>query len=331
MDSWLRKMVGAAVKTGPVPQHVAFIMDGNRRWARRAKTETVAGHSMGFSTLKKTLEWCLDLGVHMVTVYAFSSENFKRSEKEVGDLMKLAEEKFIQLLNEEEMIHRLGVCVRVLGDVKRLPPSLQQAIGKAVDISKDNTRAILNVCFVYTAREEMAMAAHEITQAVQEGELYESDITEHLVEQCLYTNASPPPSLIIRSSGEVRLSDFLLWQGAYVHLAFSPVLWPDFSFWDLVKCFLQYQQSHNAITTALRRRAEHLSTQQLDLDTAAVVHNSKDGSLPPAQVRRLVEQRQEGRARRVQAFLSTLHDRRNSFFHSLAAKAQANKNTRAQE
>eukprot|EP00056_Hartaetosiga_gracilis_P022510 m.31114 g.31114 ORF g.31114 m.31114 type:complete len:170 (+) comp9684_c0_seq4:47-556(+) len=135
-----RRLATSVLRCGPIPRHVAFIMDGNRRYAKKMNVETVKGHAAGFETLKHTLEWCMDLGVEVVTVYAFSLENFKRSEKEVDGLMKLAEEKFYELLEENEMVHRLGVQIRVLGDISRLPQGLQKAIAKVVSMSKDNDK-----------------------------------------------------------------------------------------------------------------------------------------------------------------------------------------------
>eukprot|EP00055_Hartaetosiga_balthica_P013676 m.71171 g.71171 ORF g.71171 m.71171 type:complete len:294 (-) comp8338_c3_seq7:3540-4421(-) len=249
-----RRLATTVLRSGAIPKHVAFIMDGNRRYARKINVETIKGHAAGFETLKQTLEWCMDLGVEVVTVYAFSLENFNRSEIEVNGLMALAEEKFYELLKENEMIQRLGVQIRVLGDVARLPQGLQKAISEVMTSSKNNYKAILNVCFAYTARDEIATAAMELVRGLKDGVLVEEDVTEELLSQTLYTAELPPPDLVIRSSGEVRLSDFLLWQSGYSLLVFAPVLWPEFSFYDLFKCFLQYQNYYKQLKEVLDRK-----------------------------------------------------------------------------
>ncbi|XP_054959600.1 dehydrodolichyl diphosphate synthase complex subunit DHDDS isoform X9 [Pan paniscus] len=202
------------IKAGPMPKHIAFIMDGNRRYAKKCQVERQEGHSQGFNKLAETLRWCLNLGILEVTVYAFSIENFKRSKSEVDGLMDLARQKFSRLMEEQEKLQKHGVCIRVLGDLHLLPLDLQELIAQAVQATKNYNKCFLNVCFAYTSRHEISNAVREMAWGVEQGLLDPSDISESLLDKCLYTNRSPHPDILIRTSGEVRLSDFLLWQKA---------------------------------------------------------------------------------------------------------------------
>ncbi|XP_064327341.1 dehydrodolichyl diphosphate synthase complex subunit DHDDS isoform X2 [Phalacrocorax carbo] len=220
--SWIRegeltiveRFCANIIKAGPMPKHVAFIMDGNRRYARKCHVERQQGHSQGFDKLAQTLRWCLNLGIREVTVYAFSIENFKRSKEEVDGLMDLARQKFSRLLEEQENLKKHGVCIRVLGDLPLLPLDIQELIAQAVLATKNYNKCFLNVCFAYTSRHEISNAVREMAWGVEQGLLEPSDVSESLLDKCLYTNNSPDPDLLIRTSGEVRLSDFLLWQKA---------------------------------------------------------------------------------------------------------------------
>lgn len=192
----------------------------------------------------------MELGVEMVTVYAFSLENFKRSDEEVKALMTLAGHKFQTLLERGDLVERHGICIRVLGRINMLPIDLQRSIARAVHMSRGNSRAVLNVCFAYTARDEVVQAATAAADAVQRGVLRAKDVDEGMLSRCLYTDDAREPDLLVRTSGEVRLSDFLLWQSSYTYLAFTPVLWPELTTWDLFKCFLAFQQHQPALAAA---------------------------------------------------------------------------------
>ncbi|XP_052807996.1 dehydrodolichyl diphosphate synthase complex subunit DHDDS-like [Mya arenaria] len=249
-DSWVHRFCSSILKCGPIPNHVAFIMDGNRRFAKKNSMESAEGHLKGFDKLAETLEWCLHLGIKEVTVYAFSIENFKRSRDEVDCLMELARQKFARLLEEKELIQKHEVCVRVLGNLALLPEDVQRTVAEVVNLSKNNTRAKLNVCFSYTSREEICTAMRELAEGVEQGLIRETDVSEELLERCLYTNQSVEPDLLIRTSGEVRLSDFLLWQSTFSVLSFLEVLWPDFSIWHMYAAILHYQRSYAGIQDA---------------------------------------------------------------------------------
>ncbi|XP_022794918.1 dehydrodolichyl diphosphate synthase complex subunit DHDDS-like isoform X2 [Stylophora pistillata] len=212
--SFIRTFCNNVIKAGQIPKHVAIIMDGNRRFAKKVKCERSKGHEKGFEKFTEVLEWCFDLGIPEVTVYAFSIENFKRSQEEVDGLMELARQKFDRLMEEKEMIMKHGVCVRALGDLTMLPEDLQRSVARVVKFSKNNIKATLNVCLAYTSRHEISNAVKLMAEGVELGLIKASDISESLLEKCLYTSPSPHPDMLIRTSGEVRFSDFLLWQEA---------------------------------------------------------------------------------------------------------------------
>lgn len=236
---------------GPIPQHVAFIMDGNRRWARKAKLPAHEGHPEGGQTLLRSLQWCLHAGVKVVTVYAFSIENFKRSCIEVDQIMSLAETTFHDFSDRLSIIHQHRVRVRVLGDLSLLSPRLRQIMAEVMQRTMTYTDGlVLNICFAYTARHDIATAIADILNIAKERSLPLDQLTQHAIQQCLSTGyakganlhcSSPHPQLLVRTSGETRLSDFLLWEAAHSVLSFFPVLWPDLSSWNFVSILLDYQ------------------------------------------------------------------------------------------
>lgn len=242
--SWIQSLCVKIIKNGRVPKHVAFIMDGNRRYAKKNNVQKVEGHSQGFEKLAETLQWCLDLGISEVTVYAFSIENFKRSQEEVDALMELSRQKFEQLLSEKDKLMEHGVCIRIIGNLSLLPQDIQKLIAQAMILTKDNNKTFLNVAFAYTAREEMAQAVRAVVSGVEKGALEVSDVTQQLLSSCLYTSASPDPELLIRTSGEVRLSDYMLWQVSCSCIYFVDVLWPEFSIWHLLAAIIKFQRSY---------------------------------------------------------------------------------------
>uniref|UniRef100_A0A914XM00 Alkyl transferase n=1 Tax=Plectus sambesii TaxID=2011161 RepID=A0A914XM00_9BILA len=246
--SWWHRWACRVLKAGPVPRHVAFIMDGNRRYARKNGLPSVLdGHSKGFDRLAKTLEWCRDLGVNEVTVYAFSIENFKRKEEEVDGLMDLAKRKFQELLDDKETVAKHGVRFRFLGDISRLPADLQHLLAQITLFTRDFDRAFINVCLAYTAQDEMTRAVKAVTMGVEKGLIDAEDISESLISKCLDTRYSPDPDLLVRTSGEARMSDFMLWQSSNCCLHFDNVLWPDYSFYNLSLAVLHYQRHFAAI------------------------------------------------------------------------------------
>lgn len=230
------------VKNGAKVEHIAIILDGNRRWAIEKDLNPWLGHKKGAEKVEQLLEWCDKLGVKFVTLYAFSTENFRRPPQEVAEIMKLAEEKFRKLLTDER-IHRSQVHVKVIGRVNLLPESLRQLIENVEKATASYSNQFLNIAFAYGGRAEIVDAAKTIAEKVLKGELKLDEISEKLFEKYLYTAHLPKqePDLIIRTSGEERLSGFLLWQSAYSELAFLDVYWPDFRLIDLLRAIRTFQ------------------------------------------------------------------------------------------
>lgn len=224
-----RRWLSLALKLRPVPQHIAFIMDGNRRFAVQNGIDRCDGHSQGYKSLIDALGWCLDLGVICVSVYAFSIDNYSRSEDEVAALMKLAEEKLRSMVDDLDLICKQGVKVQVIGDLTLAPAAVQSAASAVMTATAHNNRATLNICFSYTSSQEMERA---ITASSLQ------------FEEFLSTSGNPDVDLLIRTSGERRLSDFLLWQSRHALLVFTNGLWPDFNFLDLCSAILEYQQQY---------------------------------------------------------------------------------------
>ena len=236
------KWLWLQVKNGAKLEHIAIILDGNRRWALENELNPWLGHKKGAETVEQLLDWCEKLEVKFVTLYAFSTENFRRSPQEIAEIMKIAEEEFRKLLTDER-IHRDKVHVKVIGRVNLLPESLQQLIADVEKTTEDYDNRFLNFAFAYGGRAEIVDAAKMIAEKVRDGELKLDDVNESMFEKYLYTAHMPKqePDLIIRTSGEERLSGFLLWQSAYSELAFLDVYWPDFRLIDLLRAIRTFQ------------------------------------------------------------------------------------------
>ncbi|XP_056332024.1 dehydrodolichyl diphosphate synthase complex subunit DHDDS [Danio aesculapii] len=323
--SLLERLTANILRAGPMPKHVAFIMDGNRRYAQKEHKERQEGHTQGFEKLAETLRWCLNLGIHEVTVYAFSIENFKRSKEEVDGLMELARQKFSRLLTEQENLEKHGVCIRVLGDLTLLPEDLQTLIAKAVVSTREHNKCFLNVCFAYTSRHEIANAVKEMAWGVEQGLIKSSDVSEVLLSECLYSSNSPNPDLLIRTSGEVRLSDFLLWQTSYSCLVFQSVLWPEYSFWNLCEAILQFQLSHRSLQKARELHREEQVLQQMESDrtcVAEILQHRGNGKPMDGQSRQnALLNYSSSREERVRGFLNVLQHKRDAFFNDLSSQA----------
>ena len=220
-------LTNSSTKTNLVklPQHVAVIMDGNGRWAKQRGLPRIEGHRRGANALKEMLRYCKDLGIETLTAYAFSTENWGRPTGEVNFLMSLFERLLQKELKEMEAEE---VCINFIGDLTPLPQSLQQEMRHSMERTKDNQGVFFNVAINYGSRHEMIKACRTIAQKVQQGELPAEAINEDTIAQHLYTSASPDPDLLIRTSGEMRLSNFMLWQLAYTEIYVTDTLWPDF-------------------------------------------------------------------------------------------------------
>lgn len=229
------------VKSGNMPQHVAVIMDGNRRYAMDLGLDPVQGHYMGKEKLYEFLNWCIELNIKVITVYAFSTENFRRSSREVEALMKLFEDSIDREMREGR-IHRERVKVRVIGRKDLLPDNLKKKVEEIEEATRNYDRYILNLAIGYGGREEILRAIRHISMDVKEGRLSPEEINEEVVRKHLYTGDLPDPDLILRTSGEERISNFLLWQMAYSELYFADVYWPSFSKIDFLRALLSYQR-----------------------------------------------------------------------------------------
>ncbi len=222
-----------------LPKHIAIIMDGNRRWAKEQGIEIRLGHKEGAETLKKIAKYANKIGIKYLTVYAFSTENWKRTKEEVGALMGLLQMYVADFLNDKELEN---IKINVLGDISKLDSGLQKSIRKAIDKTKDYTGLTLNIAFNYGGRDEITSAVKNIALKAQNKEIKIEDINEELISNNLYTANQPDPDLLIRTSGEERISNFLLWQLAYTEFLFINKLWPDFSEKDLDEAIEEYKK-----------------------------------------------------------------------------------------
>ena len=223
----------------PVPRHIAIIMDGNGRWAKKRNLPRTAGHAAGAESFRRIANYCRTLGVEYLTVYAFSTENWKRSQEEVAGIMKLLGTYLREALSDMEKNH---VRFRFFGDLSRLSPELQKLCMEAENTSSAYQDVQVNFCLNYGGRDEIVKAAQKLASQVQQGVLLPEQITEQMFSDSLYSNSVPDPELIIRPSGEMRTSNFLLWQSAYSEYVFMDVLWPDFMPAHLDQAIAEYHR-----------------------------------------------------------------------------------------
>ena len=225
-----------------MPKHVAIIMDGNRRYSKlQGNIDVVKGHEIGVDTLEKVLDWSIELGIEIITVYAFSTENFNRPEHEVEGLMNLFVTNFKRLVDHEK-IHRNEVKVKVVGRTDLIPESVREAIKEAEDATAHYKKRLFNIAIGYDGRLEIIDSIKKIIEQVQSGEITVDDVDEDLVSKNLYTEGLADPNLIIRTSGEERLSGFLLWQSSYSELYFCETLWPELRKVDFIRAIRSYQE-----------------------------------------------------------------------------------------
>ena len=224
-----------------LPEHIAIIMDGNRRWAKEKNLEVKQGHYAGAENLKKIAQYANKIGIIYMTVYAFSTENWKRSENEVKALMMILKNYIEKLL---ERTSANNIKINILGDISRLEIGLQNSINKIIDKTKNNTGLTLNIAFNYGGRAEILRATKQIAEEVHEGKLDLEKIDEKCIENHLYTKGQPDPDILIRTSGEIRISNFLLWQLAYTEFIFIDKYWPDFNENDIEESIHIFQKRH---------------------------------------------------------------------------------------
>jgi len=229
------------VKQGKPPEHLAIIMDGNRRFATEIGLAPMDGHEKGRNKLEELLTWGLEVDIKILTVYAFSTENLSRNETEINELMNLFEQSFYKAA-EDKRVHKNQIAIKVLGQTSILPEKVQKAIAHAEERTKDYDKYMLNLAIAYGGREEILQAIKEISTKVKDGHIEVGDIDEKLFSSHLYTADLPDPDLILRTSGEIRVSNFLLWQLAYSELYFVDVYWPGFRKIDFLRAIRSYQQ-----------------------------------------------------------------------------------------
>jgi len=218
------------MENSSMPEHIAIIMDGNRRWAKKKKMPIKFGHKQGAETLKKVVRHANSIGLNYITVYAFSTENWKRAEDEVSSLMLLLKNYLDDFAKEADTEN---IVIRILGDLTPLSQDLKESIKRTVERTKNNTGTIFNIALNYGGRDEIVHAVKQIAKEVKDGKIKMEDIDENIVSQNLYTRDIPDPDLLIRTSGEIRLSGFLPWQSVYSEFLFLDKLWPDFTPEDL--------------------------------------------------------------------------------------------------
>ena len=227
-----------ALDMNKIPQHIAIIMDGNGRWAKKRKLPRSMGHKAGVETIRKIVKESKRLGIKYLTLYAFSTENWKRPKEEVGALMQLL---VVYLKREVAELNKNGVKINVLGDMLKFPAECREELNKAIEITNNNTEINLNLALNYGGRDEIVRAMKLIIGDLEDDKIKKEDISEDLISNYIYTKGMPDPDLIIRPSGEQRISNFLLWQCAYSEFWYSDIAWPDFKEEDLQKAILDYQ------------------------------------------------------------------------------------------
>jgi undecaprenyl diphosphate synthase len=216
-----------------IPTHVAIIMDGNGRWAKKRGLPRQAGHRAGAENLRRIINACVEFGIEILTIYAFSTENWGRPESEIRGLMKI----FTRVLDQEiDELHAQGVCLHHLGDLTRIEPKLQEKVRRAIDLTKENNKLILNVAFNYGGRAEIL---HAVQQMLAD-KITPEKLTEELFSAYLFTRGLPDPELVIRTSGELRISNFLIWQTAYAEYYPTPAYWPDFGREELYEAIIAF-------------------------------------------------------------------------------------------
>ncbi len=232
-----------SIKKEEIPKHVAIILDGNRRWAVNKLAARKFGHMAGADTVENLLEWCHEIGIKTITLYVLSTENFDRANDELEEIFSLLSERFEKLLSDER-IKRFQIRVTALGKLELLSPRIRELLRAIEENTKQYSGHYLNIAIAYGGRAEIVDSVRKIATYVQEGKLKPEDITQKTIEQSLYTShlENPEPDLVIRTSGEERLSGFLLWQSAYSELGFQDEYWPDFRKIDLMRAVRTYQR-----------------------------------------------------------------------------------------
>ena len=226
------------INLNTLPKHVAIIMDGNGRWAKKQGLLRAAGHQKGTKAVREVVEGCSEIGIEHLTLYAFSTENWNRPKMEVDTLMKLL---VSSLKKEIKTLQENNIRLNSIGNIKTLPASVRRELLEVIEKTANNTRMTLTLALSYGSREELVTAMYQIGEKLQRGEISLKDIDESVINEHLYTRKIPDVDLLIRTSGEQRISNFLLWQIAYAELYFTEILWPDYRRQDLFEAIYNYQ------------------------------------------------------------------------------------------
>jgi len=221
-----------------IPKHIAIIMDGNGRWANEKGQDRLFGHASGVESVRETVKTGIELGVSYLTLYAFSTENWKRPKEEVDGIMDLL---ITSIANEIEEFNKNGVRLLTIGEINELPKQCAKSLNNAIELTKENSKLTLILALNYSSKWEINQALKKIAFEVKKDDIAISEITEELIHQYLFTNSIPDPELLIRTGGEYRISNFLLWQIAYSELYFTEIQWPDFRRENLVLAIIEYQ------------------------------------------------------------------------------------------
>lgn len=229
------------------PTHIAIIMDGNGRWATSRNLPRVAGHKKGADAVREVIESCAEIGIPYLTLYAFSAENWRRPAEEVDSLMELLS---FYLNKEIKTLHKNGIKINFAGDREKLPKDIAAKLVEAENLTKNNAKLVLTIALSYGSRQEIIMATQHLAKQVSDGKLTPSEINEQSFTKSLYTMDIPDPDLLIRTGGEQRLSNFLLWQSAYTELFFTDVLWPDFHRENLQQAIFEFSKRERRYGTS---------------------------------------------------------------------------------
>ena len=246
--------VRQAIDPYKIPRHVAIIMDGNGRWAKQQGEDRIFGHHEGVNSVREIVEACGEVGVQYLTLYAFSTENWNRPKEEVDALMELL---VSTISMETPNLHKKGVKLQVIGDIKSLPPGCQAELAESIKITAGNSKVTLILALSYSSKWEITHAVKQIAGQVKAGTINPEDISSELIEKHLSTSRWPDPELMIRTSGEHRISNFLLWQLAYAEFYFTEVLWPDFRKDDFFRAILAYQNRERRFGKTSEQLSRH--------------------------------------------------------------------------
>ncbi|CAF1006504.1 unnamed protein product [Didymodactylos carnosus] len=258
--TWFQRFVCNMIRYGgTIPRHIAIVMDGNRRYARDKGVARSKGHLLGADKLFEVCQWCHDLGISELTVYAFSLENLKRSQDEIDTLMSIARNKLLEIEKSIDKIHEQQICIRVIGEIDLIQDDLQILIKKLMSQTKHYQRFILNVCFYYTSRDEITNVIKDLASGVEKNLLEINDIDDNLIVRCLSLSSTTLPDIFLRTSGEIRLSDFLLVQCRFSLWLFADVYWPAFNLWHLYWILIQYEMKSNVLTNVKQKCSDILN------------------------------------------------------------------------